>query len=303
MNRRSQEAVVVIWVLAFFVAAGMLSPGISIAQDDSHADAVEDDLVTKIDTTAGLSQTAGPYSLSISLSYDEKGGNTNTQTSGVEVTVSKFWENKWGLYLDAAAAHAKTDTTDEESFDFDFYVNRKLSDNLSLILVEEWKRDIFKGLDHQNVLGIGVLWSAINKNKWSMTIHGAPARVDETYTDTGTDERFAVGLLELHNTFTISSNTQATLVTSFYDNFDNSEDYRFDGSFEIDTAINSIFSLTLTYDLDYDHQPVSGSFSTDRTFSASLTITFGGKSDSSRSSSSSDDSTSSDDSGSAGSSE
>ena len=89
-------------------------------------------------------------------------------------------------------------------------------------------------------------------------------------------------------------------MTSFYENFDDSEDFRFDGSLEIDTAINSILSLTLAYELDYDRQPVSESLSTDRSFSASLTITFGGKSDStdsSNSSSSSEDATSSEEAG------
>lgn len=273
----------------------ILSPGISAAQDDSRADAVEDELGSKIDTAAGLSQAAGPYSLSISLSHDDKSGNTNTQTSSVEFTVSKFWENQWGLYLDAVAAHTKTDATDEDSLDFDFYVDRKLSDNLSLILVEEWKRDVFKGLDHQNVLGIGLLWRAIDKDEWSMTVHGAPAWVDESYTDTGTDDRFTVGLLELQNTLNISSTTQATLVTSVYENLDDSSDFRFDGSLEIETAITSLFSLTLAYQLDYDRQPVPGSLSTDRSFTASLTINLSGASDSDRSSSPSDDSGASDD--------
>ncbi len=271
-------------VLVLFLFAWMLFPAVSLAQGDSDADIVERDISTHIDTLANLLQTAGPYSLSISLSYDDSSGNTNMTSSSAGLNFYKFWD-KWGLVADSSAAHSESDSTDAESYDFDFYVTRKFSDNLSLFFVEEWHRDLFKGLDFQNVIGVGVLWKAINKDKWAMTVHGAPAWSREEHT-TGQVDKFTVGLLELNSTFTLSSNTRATTALSFYENFDDSADYRFDGNFGISTAINSTFSLNFSYDLEYDHQPVIGSLTTDKTFKASLIIKLAGKSSSGDSSSS-----------------
>jgi putative salt-induced outer membrane protein YdiY len=151
---------------------------------------------------------------------------------------------------------------------------------LSLILVEEWKRDVFKGIEHQNVLGVGVLWSALDIDRWALTIHAAPGWTREETTD-GVDETFTVGVLELQNSFTLTSNTTAAAVFSYYENFDDSIDHRFDSTLEVTTDISDTFSLSLEYEWEFDNAPAAGSLTTDRTFTSSLTYTITGASDSS----------------------
>jgi hypothetical protein len=85
-----------------------LFPVATFAQD---ADSAEDDVVADIDTVAALYQDPGPYNLAVSVSYDEKSGNSDTQSGTAGVTLYKFWD-AWGLYTSAAASHQKSDSTD-----------------------------------------------------------------------------------------------------------------------------------------------------------------------------------------------
>ncbi len=306
MDKESQRSTAALWSLGFLVVVGTLSPGILIADDlvsdsDLDTEELEDDLLPELESS-DLVQDPGPYSSTITASYEADSGNSNTETSTADVTFSKLWENNWGLNLSASAKSVTTETsgsstTHTDQYDFDLYVTRKLSDNLSLIVLEEWAKDVNKGYEHQNVVGLGLLWSAINKDKWAMTLHGAPAWADEKYA-TGESDEYPVGILEIYNKLAVSSNTSLKLTATYYRSLDDSSDphsdERFDGKLEIDTSINSIFSLTFTYDLEYDFQPVGGAaHTTDRTFTAGLTVTLKGKSESSSSSSSSSNGSSS----------
>lgn len=213
--------------------------------------------------------------LTLSASYGETSGNANATSGTVGATLHKFWD-RWGLYATGKAARQRSDDTDENSSDIDLYGTRKITDSLSLILLEEWKRDVFKGLDHQNVVGAGVLWHVLGLDLWTMTLHAAPAWSREVTTG-GQRDGVTVGVAEAHNSFTLASNTTATAIVTYYEHFRAGADYRVDVNLAAQVAINRWLGVSVAYDWELDNRPTLGAGTTDRTFRTALTLTFPGR--------------------------
>lgn len=265
-----------ILALAFVLVLSMLSTTAATGQH-SELDAT-DHVESDIKDVVAQDLAASPYNLKLSLSYDESSGNTNTRAGSANFELQKFWD-KWGLATKASVSQKEDVVKTEEKYDFDLFVSRRLRDNLSLVLLGQWQRDVFKGLDQQLVIGLGFRWDVIDREGWDLTFLGAPAWSREEFTDSSSVQELNVVLLELRNSKSLSATTDLSMIASYYASLEDSEDYRFDGEIELETAINSYFAMGLEYTLEYDHLPAAGRVTTDKTFTAYLSFKWAGKPD------------------------
>ena len=270
-------------VTALLVISAALASGVAMAQ--TAPGATGGLLHDYAQVGAKLGQAPGPYALNIVLAYTELSGSSDVTNLAPTLGFQKFWDNGWGLVAEGSAMHSTSSgATVAENFNLDVALVRSLSKSFRAVLVNEWHRDVFKGLKNRNMLAAALLWKAVEQKKWSMMIHGGPAWHHEEFTNIPLmppmnpippDENHFVGIMELSNNFTLSPTAMASLTLTYYEDFDESDNYRFDGDVSLQAQINSWLSFSLSYELKYDNRPAVRT--TDTAFVAGVNITLRGK--------------------------
>ncbi len=270
MNRSKRQDIG-IWTAMLVVLVGYsLLPGVSQAQQaDADARALFQDIETD------FAQAPDSLDLKITLTYSETSGNSNTSSGSGTLHLDRFWANKWGFVLLANGTYSTSRDVgvDAENYGLDMAVTRKLSERFSLVLLEEWHRNRLAGLDNQLLVTVAGLWHMADKPKWQLAIHAGLGSTHEEFSTGAPDDDYTSGLLEIQNGFVISKAASGLLKMTYHHDFDDSENYRFNGDLSLQAAINSRVQLTVAYSLRFDNQPVLPLTSrTDTLFSTGVTI-------------------------------
>lgn len=247
---------------SFFLALLLLGvPGASLQGQDEEPPPEE-----------AAAQEEPDWNLELGLSYLATSGNSETSSGGFKAAFAKEWD-PWSLEANAFFLHAEDDgeTTVEHS-GASVTAGRDLTECLSITAGLSGEQDRFSGIDFRTVLSAGVKWKMIKSERWTLDSRAALTWTSEEFDGTQPSNDYLGALAGLASKWKISAGADLSAKAVYFPNFDNSEDYRFEGDLALTTKISAAWALALGYQVRYDNQPAAGFERTDTATTASLVL-------------------------------
>jgi len=233
-------------------------------------------------TIAFLSATAGTAAAqekvwedAAELSYVQTGGNTDVLTfSGNNSLKYDFSEKLTGTW-DLGLLYGKTDG---EKTAERYYTNLRLDYNMSNRLycyaMGGWMKDEFAGIDKRIYLGPGSGYKIWTGDKQYLSTEVGLDYAQETYTD-GSDNSFLEGRVFGKYEYVFNPKTKFSQTAEYLHNFDDAEKFRINTVTGLITQLTDMFSLKVTYEMNYQNEPSSATLEkTDTIFSVALVVNF-----------------------------
>ncbi|MCH9651046.1 MAG: DUF481 domain-containing protein [Deltaproteobacteria bacterium] len=253
--------VATVWSRLLFAAcvALLLSPTPNLLAHDPEAEEVE----------------AAPepdWDFELGLSYLATTGNSDTSSGGLNALYKKDWE-PWSFEASAFFLRAEdSGSTTAERYGASLLGARAINANWALTAGLTGERDLFSGIDFRSVVSAGVKWLIVDSESWVFNATGALTWTNEDLGgDLGSDD-YIGALFGLNSKWVLSANSEAFTNLLYFPNFDNSDDYRFEGEAGLRANLNTRLALQLTYGVRYDNVPVPGFEKTDTVSTASIVV-------------------------------
>ncbi len=232
------------------------------------------------------------------LSYVQTQGNTDTDAFSLDFAGSKAWD-RHSLKLDLDALygtdnHIETKNKILAELNYDYQFAKYFTINYLL----GYKNDKFSGFEYQFYTGPGVKYIALDSKSQKLDFQvNILYNSDETmnvYTDSNGDEIkypypdgtsgaiVTEGKTDTYNGFSAKANYSWQIVEnlkfiqelSYRDDFDDTQAYFAFSKTAIETKISDMFSMGISYKVDYTNMPPSDKEYSDRTFMTSLIIDY-----------------------------
>jgi len=215
--------------------------------------------------------------MKLGFSYLATSGNTETSSSGFDAAFDRGWRS-WALEGSAAGVSAtKRGRRTAESYNAQTRARRKLRKRLQLTLGLRWERNRFAGLDGRQAADVSLLWEVHETPAWKLrALGGLLVSQEEPRGNRPAADSFG-GLLQVSGDARVSETASWDGQVTFFPNFDDAGDYRFQGHLGLQASLSRHLGLRLGYDLKFDNEPVPGFGTTDASTTASLVLQLGGK--------------------------
>ena len=213
------------------------------------------------------------YSTKTELSYSNTQGNTRTEQFALDFHGERK-RNKTTLKLDidVLTSSANGDENNNKWLVVAQY-DRDLTKDIFFNYVISYGEDKFSGFDYQFNTGPGMGYKVLNSDEHKFDLR-SNILYSEDKLDNGIKNEYAAWLVGFNYKWQILDNL-AFLQDAYYKvEVDKSTNYFSFSKTGIESIVNSMFSLGLTYKIDYKNQPSAGKKRTDRTFLASLIINY-----------------------------
>ncbi len=213
------------------------------------------------------------YSTKTELSYSNTKGNTNTERFALDFHAErKRMKNTIILDVDVLTS-SSNGTEDNNKWLAVLQYNRDLSDRLFLNYLISYGEDKFSGFDYQFNTGPGLGYKAFKSDTQKLDLR-SNLLYSQDKLDNGEKNDYASFLAGFEYKWQILENL-SFLQDAFYKvEVDQSNNYFIVSKTAIESKINAMFSLGMSYKVDYKNMPSSGKKRTDRTFLASLIINY-----------------------------
>lgn len=198
-----------------------------------------------------------PWSDEAELSFVSTGGNSDVQTlSAKNLYKRKFYENYVFVWRLEALNGATGDVLSAERYFTDLRLEYSFSERAYVYANTGWLRDTFAGLDARTNLSAGGGYRFLDGPDSFFKLEAGANTVKESYTTETEDRRFTEGRVfgEYIYHFT-QKNKFSQSIESLHD-FSDSERYRVNSDTALTAALNSRFSLRISYQIKYNHRPV-----------------------------------------------
>ena len=218
-----------------------------------------------------LGQDASPsWSGEAGLSYVQRTGNSDSSTFGAGLKLFRE-DEPWRMAF--ATAFIRTETDDVKSaerFDASLRGERGLGPRFALYSQGSYLRNIFAGIDGQEIFELGGLYELVKGPRHALAVSTALAYTAEQRLEPNPDRNFAGVRAGLAYKFQISSHAEFTEDASYLQSFESSADGRVTHRAALTASINDVFALKLVHDLLYLRDPVPGKKGADNTILASI---------------------------------
>jgi len=220
---------------------------------------------------------APTWDAKVGFSYLSTSGNTQTSSGGFEGAFNRAWRN-WSVEgtatgVSATRKHKRT----AENYNALARLKRRLKKRLLVTLGLRWERNRFAGVQSRRTADLSALWEIRDTPVLKVrALGGLSFSIDEPVQDRPSVESFG-GLVQLGGDFKLSDTASWDGQLTLFPNFNDSNDYRFQGHLGVQAALNRHLGLRLGYDLKYDHEPVKGFGTTDTATTAALVVQLGRK--------------------------
>jgi len=223
-----------------------------------------------------LAQEADKYAVKThtEFGYVNSKGNTNTQSLAIDATVKKNWDkHSLSFLLDSEyASDNGVDTKNKYLTELNY--DYKLSNRMFFEYLLGYKYDEFSGYDYKTYTGPGLKYDAIVSKKHNLSLSNNILYAIDKAEDTQITNKYASYRAKALYSWQILENLKfeetLTYRTELGD-FDNS--FIFSKTAFI-SKLSDIFSVSLSYKVDYVNKPESGNKNTDRTMGANLIADF-----------------------------
>jgi putative salt-induced outer membrane protein len=221
------------------------------------------------------------WDMKLGLSYLATNGNSETSSTGFEGAFNRSWKN-WSVEGSAAGVSAtRKNRRTAENYNAQARAKRRLRRRIQLTVGLRWERNRFAGLDSREGMDVSLLWEIRDTPAWKLRALGGISLSQEDSRDLQNKrgprpaaDSFG-GLLQLGGDARLSETSSWDGQLTFFPNFDDSGDYRFQGHVGLQAALSRHLGLRLGYDLKYDHEPVPGFGATDTSTTAALVLQLG----------------------------
>ena len=213
------------------------------------------------------------YSTKTELSYSNTQGNTRTEQFALDFHGErKRKSTTLKLDIDVLTSSANGDENNNKWLVVAQY-DRDLVKDIFFNYVISYGEDKFSGFDYQFNTGPGLGYKVVKSDEHTFDLR-TNALYSEDKLDNGTKNEYASWLVGLNYKWQVLENL-VFIEDAFYKvEVDKSTNYFAFSKTGIESIINSMFSLGLTYKVDYKNHPSVGKKRTDRTFLASLIINY-----------------------------
>ena len=230
------------------------------------------------------------------IGYIKTTGNTDTQTYNVDIKLKKEWEKHiltLGLYKLYGDENGE-DTKDKIFTEMNYYY--KFTDRFAFDYMAAYKEDKFSGFDYQFYTGPGLVYKAIDEEKHTLFIKGnalySRDQVEDTYNDSNGKEvsyPYPSGSTNQHDGYSdeyLAYKAQVLYTWLFSDKTKFIQDLKYRAEAEeaknyfvysksaIETKISDIFSMSISYQVDYINEAAEGKDNADKTTMFNLIIDY-----------------------------
>jgi len=232
------------------------------------------------------------------LSYVQTQGNTDTDAFSLDFSAKKEW-SQHSLKLDFDALYGtdkhietKNKILTELNYDYQFVKH------FTINYLAGYKNDKFSGFEYQFYTGPGIRYIVFESKKHNLDFQANILwNIDQTmdvYIDSNGDEiaypypdgtagaSISKGESDKYNGFSAKANYSWQVLESlkfvqelsYRNNFDDTEEYFVFSKTAVEAKISDMFSMGISYKVDYTNIPPSGKEYSDRTFMTSLIIDY-----------------------------
>lgn len=233
-------------------------------------------LVTCLVLAAGSAtadEPTSPWSGSGELSFISTSGNTDTQSLGVGFEIA-YKPGVWTTEAKANYLRAETDgELSAEKLTALLGLRRSLSEHFDVYARTTYLSNEFAGLNSTWGLEAGGLYKALAGDRHFLDLSGGLGYTSE---DRVSEENrdFAMATVGAKYKWQISKNSDLGNDFNYVYDFDDSDNWRLANTTALTTAINSMFSLKVSYALTYLNEPAVGFEKRDTTSSVALVAKF-----------------------------
>lgn len=247
---------------------------------------------------AAANKGENPFVTHTELSYVQTEGNTDTTAFSLDFTGKKSW-NVHSLKLDLDALYGTEDNIENKNKVFtELNYDWQFAKYFTINYVAGYKNDKFSGFDYQYYTGPGAKYIALDNKIFKLdfqlnALYNADQEMDKYYDANGDEIEYPYpdgtgGLTKVDGDYRnywgymLKGNFDWTIVEGF--KFKEEASYR--GDFEkqqryfvysksaVESKISDMFSMGISYKVDYANEPPAGNERADKTFMTSLIIDY-----------------------------
>jgi putative salt-induced outer membrane protein len=232
------------------------------------------------------------------LSYVQTQGNTNTNAFSLDFAAKKAWDKNSlkldvdVLYGDDEGVETRNKVLGELNYDYQF------AEHFAFNYLAGYKNDKFSGYEYQFYTGPGIKYIALDSkahqlNFQANVLYSLDETMDKYYDGNGDEIVYpypngtdgAVKTAGDSNDYTgfsakanyawqIMENLKFVQEASYRSDFDDTENYFAFSKTALETKISDMFSMGISYKVDYTNLAPAGNEYSDRTFMTSLIIDY-----------------------------
>jgi len=210
----------------------------------------------------------------IGLAYLATSGNSDTQTLGVNVLVTRKPE-PWGLEIFARYDRAEDSgvTTGERALG-GVRVKRSLGARWELFGETSAERDEFAGFDLRWIVAAGGTLHAVASAKHKLDLDAGLTWTDENRLPPAEDVSYVGALAGLTWEWQLSERSSFRERLVAYPNFETSSDWRAESLTSLEAALTDRLALSVGYEVRFANEPVDDLEDTDTTTRVALVLNF-----------------------------
>ena len=211
---------------------------------------------------------------SVSLSYSETSGNTNTKAFSAGYQITKDI-GKWNFYSEGNYLY-KEDNGKESAnrVSMENRGERSISEKLSFFVKNFIFSDRFSGYDFRVGIGPGIAWYPLKTEKQQLRIGTTVSYVYNNYAD-GTTDSYGQSEISVDYTRQLKENVQFEQGVDYQISLKNGNDYFIHSKTNLKVGLTENLSLEISYTVDYQNLlPEGTEYHTDKTFFTGVVYSF-----------------------------
>ena len=210
---------------------------------------------------------------SAELSYVQTGGNTDVLTFSAKNKLTYNFSEKWSGMWKVGILYGETDgVKNAERYNTDLRTDYKPNERHYYYAMAGWFQDKFAGIDNRYYLGPGAGYRLLNGERNILDVEAGLNYAMEDYTD-DTRNDFLEGRGFTKYEFVFNPKTRFSQSLEYLHNFDDGSKYRINTVTALTTALTEMFSLKVSYEINYNNKPTPESLKqTDTVFAAALVV-------------------------------
>lgn len=206
--------------------------------------------------------------------YVNNKGNTNTQSLTLDANIKKTW-NKHSLSFAVDGEYASDDGEDTKNkYLLELEYDYKLSNRLFFSYLVGYKYDEFSGYDYRTYTGPGLKYITIDTKNHNLILENSILYAKDKTKETNEIDEYASYRAKGVYTWQMLENLKFEETLTYSTDISEVSKFFVFSKTAFISKLSDIFSVSLSYKIDYVNQPEDDKVHSDRTLSANLIADF-----------------------------